>query len=208
MIFISRNIRKHKNEKALTLKDVRESRQHYCFHTVEKKESIIITADNDKDYLGALEDYQQIKRENPDKTIILRNMETSGVMLYTPTYQLLPSQRSRDFAQHAFTELKKIGLIENNLKEETWLYIFGYSNPGSQSMKIKWLGTKENLRHFLSLWYEPETRNKQITFAEIKRHVPLCFVKKGNPMGLSKKVTEYSERPQLIEKIFRPNEND
>jgi hypothetical protein len=72
-------------------------------------------------------------------------------------------------------------------------------------MKIKWLGTKENLRQFLTLWYEEELRHKEITHKEIRSYVPLCFVdKNGKPKYLSKARKEDSQVSDDIEKIFRP----
>lgn len=187
---------------------VKESAMALCFFTKAEISAIQITVDqNDTEgFKKAIDDFAKTKRENPDKVIIMIGLKPSTIIdYYSPTHQFPRLHRSQAFAQHALTKLKGLSLVEANLQEDTWLYIFGYATPQSQPMKIKWLGTKENLRQFLTLWYEEELRHKEITHKEIRSYVPLCFVdKNGKPKYLSKARKEDSQVSDDIEKIFRP----
>lgn len=162
---------------------------------------------NIEDYKNALDEFNKLKAEHPNEPFFLMGMNPNApnalICSNIPTYRLPPTQRPRTFAIEALNQLKAEKLIDNDTSENTWLYIFGYDVPDTQS-KIKWLGTIENLRLFLALWYKEELKHKAFTFKSIHNHVPFCFEKKGKPMHLSKPRAENTGRTDFIENIFRP----
>lgn len=189
---------------------VKETATSLCFIMISEENVtfIDIDSDNGEDYLEAVNKLKELRSLKPTHPIFIIDKNNKRIVKdYIPTYQLPQSQRPQTFAVHALTELKRISLVESNLQEDVWLSLFNYSSPGSQPGKIIWLGTKENLRQFLDLWYEEETKRKELTFETVKRLVPFCFVYKGDPMYLSKARKEHSHRTDFIENIFRPNEN-
>ena len=189
---------------------MKEIQNSYCFFTVSEIVATCISTnhENIQDFKDAADEFEKCKRENPDRCIIVKDTNSDWVYYsYTPTYQLPHSRRPQSFAIDVLNQLKRINLVNNNVQENNWLYTFGYDAPNTQS-KINWLGTKENLRLFLALWYETELSSKVIQHKTIRELVPFCFVKNGEPMYLAKARMENSPIPALIEKIFRPNEND
>lgn len=189
---------------------MKEMQNSYCFFTVGEMVATCISTnhENIQDFKDALDEFEKHKRENPDKCIIVKDTNSDHVYIsYTPTYQLPHSCRPQSFAIDVLNQLKRLKLVNNNVQESNWLYTFGYDAPNTQS-KINWLGTKENLRLFLTLWYETELRSKEIKHKTIHDFVPFCFFKDGEPMYLAKAKPENSPIPALIEKIFRTNEND
>ena len=207
-------------DKTNNLDESKDRATAICFFMVshyEKKDKqdemltlITTNTDDDEDWKKASETFNKMKLEEPEKVIILMGLNPKSIIkYYEPSYRFPKSSRTIEFARTALMSLKDIvKLVENDLQEEAWLYTFGYAVQNPRPTKIKWLGTKENLRQFLALWFKEELSKKRMKFKEIQRLVPLCFdYKDGEPMHLSKPREENSGIPELIEKIFRPNEN-
>jgi len=176
-----------------------------CFYMVSSPQVIQCNQTDIEDYKEALKQFNKLKVEHPNDALYLMGTNpTTYICSYIPTYQFPPSCRPQTFAIDALNQLKVINLVNNTVQENDWLYTFGYNASKTQS-KIKWLGTKESLRLFLTHWYEAELRKKAIKHKTIHELVPFCFVDKDEKqMFLAKAKQELGPIPDLIEKIFRP----
>lgn len=229
MLLISINKRKQICEKQKTLKDVRETKHvlalfpkpldeeqlSFCFFC--SSEAGVITAYDLVDYERAKKEFEERKTSAPDhELLLLLETNTGGHIMerykplmeqYKPRFPLC--NRENEFAIHALNKLKELKLIKEDLQESYWLYIFGYDEPESTTTKIIWLGTKEQLRYYLVLWYEKEISEAKMPQKSIFKLVPLLFIdKKGKQMTIAKKRNEdHTNICEQIKEIFRPEEN-
>ncbi len=188
--------------------DVKRMLNSCCFFMMGSIDAISVDQKNIADYKNARKEFDKDKHNNTEKPLLFLGTNPYTLLdIYTPIDHFPSSCHDDDFVKEALIFLQANKLISRDVQEDQWLYIMGHGRERPEKLnKLKWLGTKENLRLFLTLWYERELNNKYIKLKDICKHVPLCFLDKNeNPMCLAKKRKELSGNSDLIEKFFRPN---
>ena len=109
----------------------------------------------------------------------------------------LPLYRTREEGTNLYEFLVRGGYIDGKTDRECWLYQMGCTAEQSAEVNpIRWLHTKEQLRHMLLLFYKGMLDEGNIKIADLTRQVPNLFVdKNGNAIELSKPRKEVSGEP-------------
>ncbi len=118
----------------------------------------------------------------------------------------MPLYRTREQGTNLYEFLVRGGYIDGKTDRECWLYLMGCTaEQPSELNPIRWLHTKEQLRHMLSLFFGGMLKDGSLKLADLTKQVPKMFIdKNGNAIELSKPRKEVSGEMDDLTTFFRP----